>query len=992
MLGMWMQRGTGLTVCLAMLVLAGCGGGGSSAFGSATPTAGPVKLLDETEAPPVPDVATQLLHLRQQGTWLGFHLGEVAPVPTVEYDEDDEVIRGNHWQGLVRFEHGGLPWLAASIQADVAPPVEPEPEADETTDDGTVSEAPGDTLDPAGLTLIQMASRANRGGERMRSNRLATGLTTEETEPPTNDLARVHVELPSTYQLPGGMQVLGDLLLLANTNPEPAEGDDDVEFPVGHHASTSAVQFVDVSDPLSPEILDYELGIETSTSSHVNDLDTTGERSRIGTVGITQLPDGDFLLAVTSRNGRHVHVFRSRADSYDALVLDLESSVAGDGVFSLVDSWYVDEAPEGVDWPVEETVEGVPVAAFQAAGLLTQETDSAVFLLGARNEDRRAPYEGEGADVLQLFEIVVDEADDVSILNPMRGETRVAVRQEIALAVEGAGRNGSLNAGGGLYVSPSRELLYYAVEHGSVLLDAESSRFVRCAELRHELVVRDESPLTEPTAVLTLPNDVDPEDVVLDEGQTLLLNGLDSEASHVDGWVELFAEVDFGGPSVVIDARDFDLEDWDDFLDLDGPEGEGFDNQARSVRWYLPRGSSAQLFADADTPSDGEHLILPLPASAFPDTDEADAWDTAEISESFAGQVQEIADLSELTLFEWVGDELAMTETTAEDVVSSARFDPDGRDPLAVLIEPYGWTLDPTSPYGRIEALDGSALSVQFFAVDDDGSETGATVDVTLEVDDGFGTATDDTSVRILNVAPTLEELEDQEVECPNEVTVGPVVFTDPGVLDTHTATVDWDDGSDVEDLGDVESGFEATHLFDHVGTYEVIITVTDDDGGEDVITTTIVMVDTTPPDVSTSVEVDTLWSPNNQMNDVGFDLTVEDACDPEPAISVTVYTDEPEDGSPRFAPDAAMEEAPDLELRAQREGSEDGRVYLIVVTGTDASENSAFAVTTVVVPHAVAASKVAEVRAQAAAAKTYFEANGSAPAGFVEIDTFTVR
>jgi len=60
--------------------------------------------------------------------------------------------------------------------------------------------------------------------------------------------------------------------------------------------------------------------------------------------------------------------------------------------------------------------------------------------------------------------------------------------------------------------------------------------------------------------------------------------------------------------------------------------------------------------------------------------------------------------------------------------------------------------------------------------------------------------------------------------------------FTDPGTLDTHTATVDWGDGSPPEAAAVTESSgsgtVSGTHGYATSGTYTVTVTVRDKDGG----------------------------------------------------------------------------------------------------------------------------------------------------------------
>lgn len=96
--------------------------------------------------------------------------------------------------------------------------------------------------------------------------------------------------------------------------------------------------------------------------------------------------------------------------------------------------------------------------------------------------------------------------------------------------------------------------------------------------------------------------------------------------------------------------------------------------------------------------------------------------------------------------------------------------------------------------------------------LDDDGGETTAPVDVSVanvapEVDAAAGSGTEGSPVAL------------------------DVAFADPGVLDTHTARVDWGDGS-VEDAGAVASPFSAVHTYRNEGSWPIRVTVSDDDGG----------------------------------------------------------------------------------------------------------------------------------------------------------------
>jgi hypothetical protein len=140
---------------------------------------------------------------------------------------------------------------------------------------------------------------------------------------------------------------------------------------------------------------------------------------------------------------------------------------------------------------------------------------------------------------------------------------------------------------------------------------------------------------------------------------------------------------------------------------------------------------------------------------------------------------------------------------------------------------------------------------------------------------------------------------------------------------------------------------------------------------------------------VTSTVDTSLLRPPNHNVVDVG--LTAASHCGAPATFQVRVFGDEddatPTDSNTVFSPDAAHIAVGTLRLRAERKGSGDGRVYLIVVCGTDAAGNTGFACSTVVVPHDASKSSKASVNSQAAAAQAYCEANnGAPPAGFFPI------
>lgn len=176
---------------------------------------------------------------------------------------------------------------------------------------------------------------------------------------------------------------------------------------------------------------------------------------------------------------------------------------------------------------------------------------------------------------------------------------------------------------------------------------------------------------------------------------------------------------------------------------------------------------------------------------------------------------------------------------------------------------------------GAGEEFDVGSQPTLDVSLGDDGS-----VVVRLRVTDDEG-ATGVTSRTILftNVAPTID-FDDEPTVVGNRV-VRAGTFDDPGVDDTHTATVDWGDGAGPGTLALGDGSFELDHVYTAAGPYTVVVEICDDDGG---CTTVSFPVTIEPPRVP-QAPVAQITGPSTAIEGSVVTLSGSDSVNPDGQI-----------------------------------------------------------------------------------------------------------
>jgi hypothetical protein len=189
----------------------------------------------------------------------------------------------------------------------------------------------------------------------------------------------------------------------------------------------------------------------------------------------------------------------------------------------------------------------------------------------------------------------------------------------------------------------------------------------------------------------------------------------------------------------------------------------------------------------------------------------------------------------------------------------------------------YEWDLDNDGVY---ETAGGPTIDITF---DDDGAYF-----VGVKVMDPYGFAhTAIAEVTVLNVAPTVDAGLDTNIISGETYFVN-ATFTDPGILDTHSATIDFGTSSGAEP-GVVGQGagfgtVSGSHQYLVPGLYKVEVCVTDDEGDQGCSTLTLtidpypVVIDIKPGGTSNPINLKSKGKvPVAVITTEDFDATIVD-------------------------------------------------------------------------------------------------------------------
>lgn len=322
----------------------------------------------------------------------------------------------------------------------------------------------------------------------------------------------------------------------------------------------------------------------------------------------------------------------------------------------------------------------------------------------------------------------------------------------------------------------------------------------------------------------------------------------------------------------------------------------------------------------------------------------------SDLMEGFSGAGQrETPSISDVSMFNAAyGDNvnLPLTVNAGNDVTQECSA-PGGAD---VNLDGTGSTDPENDPITYGWACPGVTLTGAATAMPNGFFPVNQTVTCRMDATDLPVCAPDADTVNVMVVDTTAPD-----ITCPDDIVVecstpGGTPATDPAITALLNGAIAADVCDSTTPLSDNAPGFFP------LGNTLVEFSSGDDSGNTNSCLAAVDVEDTIAPTiVSVSATPNSQWPPNHKLVAVTVDVEVEDACDTSAAcMIVDVSSNEPlnDIGDGNTSPDWVVTGDLTVDLRAERAGSLDGRVYTIDIECGDGSGNTSMASVEVSVAH----------------------------------------
>lgn len=221
-------------------------------------------------------------------------------------------------------------------------------------------------------------------------------------------------------------------------------------------------------------------------------------------------------------------------------------------------------------------------------------------------------------------------------------------------------------------------------------------------------------------------------------------------------------------------------------------------------------------------------------------------------------------------------------------------------------------------------------------------------------------TASDSSNTVSCSQTVTVNDTENPAITCPANITTDAEQGTCAAHVTPGTPTASDNCGSPTV-TGSRSDGQPLTATYP-VGTTTITWTATDSSGNHSSCNQTITVRDTQPPIITLNGQTPSMWPPNHKYSTfqvTNFVTSVFDNCDGSIPVANVVITkvtsDEIENGNGdgnTLNDIVIASNCKSVQLRSEREGDSNGRVYTIFFSVTDAAGNKGTASAKVVVPH----------------------------------------